>query len=81
MNRDQVTNYKRVYSGKHRSGICVCGHSHEDHHGQMVMNPVYYRKTKEYRYPEECEYYGCNEDGGMDDEGQYHCGQYKDSKA
>ena len=80
-NFEQVKNFKRLYSGKHRSGTCVCGHLAEDHHGHMVMNLLYYRKTGEYRYPGECEYYGCNEESGLDDKGQFHCGQYKDSKA
>lgn len=74
-------NYKRIYSGKHRSGICMCGHSWEDHHCSMVMNITYYKKTKEYCVPEECLYYGCNEEGGLDDDGNPHCFGYLDSKA
>ena len=28
--------------------------------------------------PEECEFYGFNERGGLDADGNKHCGQYKD---
>lgn len=64
---------KRVYSG-----TCLCGHSHEDHHGGMVMNPKYYDETGEWRSPGECEYFGCNEWGGLDPKGDPHCGDYVD---
>lgn len=73
--------YTPVYSGPNRSGICKCGHSWEDHHLGMVLNVNYFRQTKEPYVPQECEHYGFNEDGGMDDQGNFHCGQYEDSKA
>lgn len=48
--------------------ICICGHKEEDHHisyfpggGKLV---------------EECEYYGSNELGGLDSEGNFHCMQF-----
>lgn len=27
---------------------------------------------------QECEFFGCNEDGGLDEKGQPHCGMYKE---
>ena len=71
-------NYDSVYSGDNKSGICQCGHNWDDHHLQMVMNLDYFNHTNECYYPEECEYYGCNEYGGLDDQGKLHCGQYVD---
>lgn len=45
--------------------VCICGHSASDHHiswfpggGQMI---------------EECEAYGSNESGGLDDNNRSHC--------
>jgi hypothetical protein len=31
--------------------------------------------------PQECEFYGCNEYGGLDEDGNPHCGQYIDKDA
>lgn len=42
------------------SGICVCGHSADRHHGNMVMNPEAVISIG-YRFAGECEAYGCNE--------------------
>ena len=72
---------KRVYSGENRSGICKCGHSWEDHHTNVVLNEKYYKETEECYFPEECEYYGCNEYGGLDEDGNDHCHKYVDGKA
>ncbi len=66
------------YSGPHRSGICICGHSWEVHHLGMVMNLAYIDETGEGYIPQECEFYGANEMGGLDAEGEPHCGQYRD---
>lgn len=69
------------------SGTCKCGHSWEDHHLGCIMNP---RTLEELRkinpdhppyLPQECEYYGCNEDGGLDSEGNKHCFGYIDKDA
>jgi len=45
------------------------------------MNPDYLETDggDEYYIPQECEFYGCNEEGGLDEEGNPHCGQYVDS--
>ena len=67
------------YSGINRSGICKCGHSWEDHHLGMVMRTEYIEDTKEIYIPQECEFFGCNEDGGKDAEGNPHCDGYIDS--
>lgn len=68
------------YSGPRRSGICVCGHSWEQHHCGMVMNEDYLKQTGEIYVPQECEAHGFNETGGLDAEGRDHCHQYRDSK-
>jgi hypothetical protein len=47
----------------------------------MVMNPDYARDTGESYVPGECEFYGSNEDGGRDADGQPHCNAYRDSLA
>jgi hypothetical protein len=58
---------KRIYSG-----VCVCGHSYENHHLGVVLNPEAYAVIGLY-LPEECEFFGSNEDGGLDENGEDHC--------
>ena len=77
---------KPRYSGPHRTGVCVCGHSWEEHHPRCVMNKEYYEATGEAYVPGECEYYGCNETGGMkpdpcNPDGRWvgHCHRYLDT--
>ncbi len=70
---------KPRYSGPNRSGICKCGHSYKDHHLGCVLNEDYFNDTGELYLPQECEFYGCNEDGGLDAEGNEHCSGYRDS--
>ena len=74
--------YKPRYSGPGKSGVCVCGHSYEDHHLGMVLNQDYLDQTGEIYVPQECEFYGCNECGGMKPtkSGKWvrHCGSYRD---
>ena len=70
--------FKPRYSGPGRSGICVCGHSWKKHHLGIVMNNDYYKATKEMYVPQECEYYGFNEFGGLDAKGKPHCDSYRD---
>ena len=53
------------YSGPGKSGICKCGHSWESHHLSIVMNREYWEATGEGYMPDECCFYGCNEEGGM----------------
>jgi hypothetical protein len=72
------TKWEPLYSGPGKSGVCRCGHSHEDHHGGIVMNADYFKQTGEGRVPGECEFYGCNEEGGLDADGNLHCGNYVD---
>ena len=71
---------KPRYSGPGRSGICVCGHSWEDHHLGCVMNTAYVETTHEGYIPQECVFYGFNEMGGLDNEGREHCQTYRDTK-
>lgn len=66
------------YSGPNRSGICKCGHSWEDHHLGIVMNEDFYNQTHEGYVPQECEFFGFNEMGGLDIEGNEHCSRYED---
>lgn len=78
-------NYKPRYSGPNRSGICVCGHSWEEHHLGVVMDMEYARSTGEGYLPQECEAYGFNEAGGMvfnkaSGLWEDHCFSYRDSK-
>ena len=40
------------------SGVCVCGHKAEAHHGMMVMRGPFAGRTR----PWECLALGCNED-------------------
>ena len=67
-----------IYSGPGRSGTCVCGHSWDKHHLGIVMNKEHFEATKEGYVPQECEFYGHNEDGGKDAEGNEHCWGYRD---
>ena len=42
------------------------------------MNEDYLRDTGEAYFPQECEFYGFNETGGLDAEGKSHCHTYVD---
>ena len=66
------------YSGPGRSGICVCGHTWEEHHLGVVLNEEYYKVTLEAYVPQECEFFGSNERGSLDAEGNPHCHSYRD---
>ncbi len=68
-----MTYKKRVYSG-----ICTCGHKFEDHHLGVVMNADYREATGESYIAQECEFYGFNETGGLDNVGEPHCFNYRD---
>ena len=69
-----------VYSGPGRSGTCMCGHSWEDHHLGFIMNHTddSPEAMKEAYLPQECEFFGSNEDGGLDAKGNDHCWSYRD---
>ncbi len=71
-------NYEPRYSGPKNSGVCICGHSWDDHHLGVVLNEDYFNDTHESYVPEECEVYGFNETGGLDSEGNDHCQRYQD---
>lgn len=43
------------------SGICVCGHSQYEHHGNLIMNAQTAFAMNASVYLGECEHYGCNE--------------------
>lgn len=67
-----------TWTKQYYSGVCVCGHSWDVHHLCMVMNLDYFNQTGECTVPQECEFYGCNEYGGLDAQGNEHCGGYVD---
>ena len=46
----------------------------------MVANPEYFEQTREGYVPQECEFFGSNEMGGLDAAGNPHCGFYRDEK-
>lgn len=68
-----------LYSGPNRSGTCRCGHSWDRHHLSIVMNQKYFEETSEAYVPQECEAFGFNEMGGLDDNGNDHCRGYRDT--
>lgn len=59
------------------SGTCLCGHQAEDHHLMIVQDPEVAEAIGPYG-AQECEFYGCNEEGALDEEGRLHCGHYVD---
>ncbi len=65
---------KRIYSG-----TCMCGHSYEDHHLGMVLNPEALAVMGPH-LPQECAFFGTNEDAGLDEHGEDHCLQYVDAQ-
>lgn len=69
-----MTLRKQIYSG-----ICMCGHEANDHHGSMILNPDA-AKIMGSRFADECLYYGFNEDGGLDENGVSHCHRYVDNE-
>lgn len=61
------------------SGTCLCGHSYEDHHLGAVANPEAYAVMGPH-LPQECEFFGFDENGGLDEHGQLHCERYVDAE-
>jgi hypothetical protein len=76
---EETKKYQPRYSGPNRSGLCLCTHRWDDHHLGCVMNAEYYEQTGEAYVPEECEFHGFNETGGLGPNGEPHCGQYRDT--
>jgi hypothetical protein len=66
------------YKKNYYSGICLCGHSWENHHLSMVASLDYIKVTNEGTIPGECLRFGCNETGGLDENGDDHCFGYVD---
>jgi len=60
------------------SGTCLCGHSWDDHHCQIVQDAAVAAILGTNYAPDVCEFYGCNEDAGLDEVGQPHCLLYCD---
>lgn len=43
------------------SGVCVCGHDADEHHGNMIMNIEAGKLMESSVFYAECERFGCNE--------------------
>jgi hypothetical protein len=48
--------------------VCHCAHTYEDHHNSELVEGI----------AGVCEFFGCNEEGGLDDNGNIHCLRYID---
>jgi hypothetical protein len=66
------------YSGPGKCGVCECGCPWDSHHLGMVLNQDYFDQTGESYIAQECETYGCNQEGGLGPDGELHCGNYVD---
>jgi hypothetical protein len=69
------------YPPQYFSGICRCAHAFEDHHLGFILNEDVLRDLPAGHPPyraQECEYYDCNEGGGMGPDGYDHCHRYVD---
>ena len=51
------------------SGMCHCGHPYDDHHNSGIVKGI----------AGVCEFFGCNEEGGLDENGNIHCLRYIDT--
>lgn len=63
------------------TGVCRCGHPFDDHHNSMMLSIEHLATMPPDTKPfvaEECEHYGCNEDGGLGPDGGHHCHGYVD---
>lgn len=63
------------------TGICRCGHRLEDHHNGGWLSAEYLATMPQGTRPlfgDECEYYGCNEEGGLGPDLRVHCLRYVD---
>jgi hypothetical protein len=54
---------------KDYSGMCHCGHPYDDHHNSGIVEGI----------AGVCEFFGCNEEGGLDENGSIHCLRYIDT--
>ncbi len=61
------------------SGVCLCGHSYEEHHFSIVANSEASGTMGDY-LPKECEFFGFDENGGLDEDGNEHCRHYVDAE-
>jgi hypothetical protein len=50
--------------------VCHCAHAYEDHHNSGLVEGI----------AGVCEFFGCNEEGGLDDNGNIHCLRYIDMR-
>jgi hypothetical protein len=61
------------------SGVCRCGHAFDEHHLGAIVNEDCLAQLPHGHPPyraQECEYYDCNEGGGMGPDGCDHCHSY-----
>lgn len=62
------------------SGVCLCGHAADDHHGAVVQDPALAAVLGLGVVPVGgCEFFGCNEEEGLDEAGELHCVRYVDA--
>ena len=59
------------------SGTCLCGHTYDHHHLGIIASQEAADIMGPY-LPLECVFFGSNEDGGLDENGNGHCGHYID---
>lgn len=60
------------------SGMCICGHSYNQHHLMMCATQEAADAVGAPSVPGACLAYGCNEMEGLDKDGNPHCFQYVD---
>jgi hypothetical protein len=54
-----------------QKNLCHCGHEYEDHHNSGLVEGI----------AGVCEFFGCNEEGGLDENGNIHCLRFIDIAA
>jgi hypothetical protein len=66
---------KRIYSG-----VCLCGHKVESHHLACIVKQEVIDLIGECVVPGSCLWFGCNEDEGVDEDGNDHCWSFVDAE-
>lgn len=68
---------KNFFKKQNLTGMCICGHAFDRHHLGIIANTEAYEIMGPY-LAQECEAFGFNEMGGLDEDGNEHCGWYID---
>jgi hypothetical protein len=72
---------ERLTTGVTFTGRCRCGHRFDEHHNPMWFSTEYAATLPPGARPyvaEECEHYGCDEEGGLGPDLRVHCARYVD---